>query len=108
MKKHLALVIFVLFICNTVIAQTNELSSGVISGKVTDALTNQPLEGVSVNLPTISKAAKTDSTGSYRFTGLKPGVYNIRFSSIGYKIKSIFDIQVSNSRTSFVNAELET
>ncbi|NEU09919.1 TonB-dependent receptor [Flavihumibacter sp. R14] len=108
MKRYIGLLIFIFGISPVVEAQVNELSTGIITGKLTDGLTNQALPGVSVNLPDIGKATITDSTGYYKFSGLKPGVYNIRFSSVGYKAKSVFDIQVSNSRTSFVDAELET
>jgi len=84
------------------------MANGVISGRVTDELTNQVLSGVSVTLPNTDRGTITDSTGNYSFSGLKPGLYSIRFSNVGYKVRDIYDIQISNSRTSFVDAALES
>ena len=107
MKKFVLLFLISIFAI-TAKAQISELATGVISGKVTDALTNQQLARVSVSLPDLNRGTTTDSTGSYIFSDLKPGVYNIRFSYVGYKPKSVYDIQVSNARTSFTDVSLES
>lgn len=105
--KKLILLLFAVFYLLPATAQINTLSTGIIRGKVSDELTNRALAGVTVNLTEINRSAITDSIGSYSFKDLKPGVYSLRFSSIGYKTKSVFDIQVSNARTSFTDAALE-
>ncbi|HUH33043.1 MAG TPA: TonB-dependent receptor, partial [Daejeonella sp.] len=107
MKKLLILLIILISGIATQ-AQINNLATGVISGKITDELTNQQLAGVSVSLPDLNRGTTTDSTGSYIFNDLKPGVYSIRFSYVGYKPKSVYDIQVSNARTSFIDVSLES
>jgi hypothetical protein len=41
---------------------------------------------------------KTDSAGLYVFKNLKPAVYNLQFSLVGYQKKMQFDVQLSNAR----------
>lgn len=107
MKKFLLLCIS-LFCLLTASAQSNNLSNGIIRGTVNDELSNQRLAGVSVTLTEANRSTVTDSAGNYIFKDLKPGVYSIRFSYVGSKPKSVFDIQVSNARTAFVDVILET
>lgn len=104
--KRLVLVLIYLILGVATKAQIKDLATGVITGRITDGLTNQKIHGVSVTLPDVNRSTVTDSIGSYIFRDLKPGVYNIRFSYVGYKPKAIFDIQVTNSRPSFIDATL--
>ncbi|MBC7744488.1 MAG: TonB-dependent receptor [Flavobacterium sp.] len=106
--KRTILLLFLFSSYFTVYGQISNLSTGIINGKVTDALSNQNLQGVTVFLPGINKGTVTDSLGNYSLTDLKPGVYNIRFSFIGYKPKAIFDIQISNARPAIVDTDLES
>lgn len=92
------------FSYNLAIAQ----NSGIIRGKITDALSNETLPGVSVIIQGQNGGTVTDSSGNYTINDLKPGFYNIRFSYVGYKAKAVFDIQVTNSRPALVDAALET
>ena len=105
--KKLLLFATIIFYSSTIQAQINTLATGVIRGKVTDALSNQNLEGISISLLNINVGTITDSAGNYSFKELKPGVYNVRFSSVGYKQKTIFDVEVSNARTTFLDLALE-
>lgn len=82
-------------------AATRELSnmdpisftSGIISGSVTDSLTQQPVVGAEVTLLTAEKDtagdqhAKTFSfspRGEYRFDNVRPGSYVLRVTAAGY------------------------
>lgn len=47
--------------------------SGVIRGRVVDRKTGQPLAHASVLIRGTARAAATDSTGQFEFTGLEPG-----------------------------------
>ncbi len=88
-------------------AQRNELNAGIITGTVRDVLTNETLPGVSVNIIGTTLATKTDTAGVYRFKNIKPGLYNIQFSYVGYKKKTQFDVQVGNARPAVVDVSLE-
>jgi hypothetical protein len=57
-----------------------------ISGRVTDAVTGQPLEGAQVTVGTAANAAvQTDEDGNYSVTGLPPGAFDITISLDGYQ-----------------------
>ena len=88
-------------------AQRNELNAGIITGTVRDVLTNETLPGVSVNIIGTTLATKTDTAGVYRFKNIKPGLYNIQFSYVGYKKKTQFDVQVGNARPAVLDVSLE-
>ncbi len=102
MVKRLLLVAFFFTGINVGFAQNGE-----IKGKVTDAYSNQPLIGTTVKIQNNTAAAKTDSLGNYNLIGLKPGVYNLVFSFLGYKSKPIFDIAVTNAIATNLDVVLE-
>jgi len=102
MKKIYALVIVACFVVSLAYSQT-----GVVRGKVSETLSGKPLELVSVQVEGTSLGGLTDSTGVFFISGVKPGVYNIQISSIGYKTKGIAEIEVTNSKPAILNIELE-
>ena len=103
MVKKLFLVIFFFATIQTAFAQ-----SGEIKGKVTDAYSNQPLVGATIKIQNTLEAGKTDSLGNYVLTDLKPGVYNLVFTFLGYKTKPVFDVAVTNALASNLNIALES
>ncbi|MEO8794463.1 MAG: TonB-dependent receptor [Daejeonella sp.] len=106
LKKLLLLI--PLFLCLEAKSQSTQLEAGIIKGQVTDALTNEYLEGVTVQIQNQTRSVSTDSLGFYNIENLKPGIYNIQFRYVGYKSFIAFDVLVNNSKPSIVNASLET
>ena len=64
--------------------EANAQSAGVISGRVLDASTGQPVVGARVVVVGTNIAAQTNSTGNYVLRGVPPGPATIRITSIGY------------------------
>jgi len=62
--------------------------NGVISGKVVDAETGEPLANIIVMLyrweDSISQRTQTDANGEYEFVGLSSGSYNVTAMHAGY------------------------
>jgi hypothetical protein len=62
--------------------------AGVISGKVTNSVTGQPISDAGVSLTPVGQgaavSAKTDIEGVFRFEGLNPGRYTLRGSMTGF------------------------
>ncbi|MBK9483513.1 MAG: TonB-dependent receptor [Bacteroidetes bacterium] len=81
--------------------------TGVFKGIVKDAVNNQPLDIAVVILQGTNLGAKTDSNGRFEIANLKPGLYNIEVTSIGYKKKVIYEMAVDNAKPSFVEILLE-
>lgn len=93
-------IVFVLSVA-TSIAQ-----SGVIKGKVTDAKNNEAIPFATVVVQGTQKGVTSDLDGVYEITGLKPGLYNIDVSFVGYEKKTVFEIEVTNARAALVDVAL--
>ncbi len=81
--------------------------NGVLRGTVTDALSNEPVGFANVLLVGTGLGTTTDIDGQYEFTGLEPGLYDIRVSFIGYEEQTEYEIQVTGSKPTIVDFALE-
>ena len=59
--------------------------TGSISGKVTDATTQEPLLGANVVIRGTNTGASTDIDGNYRIQNLSPQVYTVEVFYVGYE-----------------------
>ena len=77
-------------------------TSGVISGKVTIALTGAPLAGakVAATSPTGHYSATTNATGFYSMTGVGTDTYTLTFTHDGYEPYSVQGINVFADQSS--------
>jgi len=60
-----------------------------IRGTVTDASTNQPVEGVTVRLAPEGTTSISDQLGNFTFHGVKGVPTGLSFSSIGFRAKTV-------------------
>ncbi|WP_081674988.1 TonB-dependent receptor [Daejeonella oryzae] len=81
--------------------------TGKIAGKVTDKKTGETLIGLTVKVEGTTKGVMTDVDGNYNLGGLTPGKVALTFSYIGYKSKSITDIQVNPGVTTSLDIVME-
>jgi ferric enterobactin receptor len=86
-------------------AQANFQTSGI----VTDSITQNPLDYITVNLKTDKsapiKAMLTKSDGSFRFSKIDPLKYIITLNAVGYQTKTI-NIDLSNGKNADVGSIL--
>lgn len=87
-RKFYTLILFILFACSFLFAQT-----GRISGKITDKTTGEPLIGANIIIIGTSYGAASDVNGDYIVRQVPPGNYSVRSSYIGYQ-----DVTISNLR----------
>ena len=86
-----------------VIAFSSLVAQSVITGKVTDAATNEGIAGATVTLVNTNRGTSTDSLGNYVLTLPGPAT-DIQFSALGYKtVTKSTDPNVSQT----IDAELE-
>ncbi len=71
----------------TVAPPTPELLPAALGGEVLDAEDQTPIQNAEVFLTRegLSKRAETDAAGTFRFEGLEPGQYQLRFYRDGYR-----------------------
>ena len=100
-KKYIFSIFFLLLILffGTAFAQT----TGKISGRVIDKETGEPLMGTNIVVEGTQMGCATDSNGEYFIINMRPGVYNVVASMIGYGAVKMEDIRVSvNSTTTLI------
>jgi hypothetical protein len=103
LMKHIFLPFLLFFIgLNMAFAQT-----GIVEGKILDAKTNESIPFANVVLQGTTTGATSDIDGNYKITGIKPGLYNVEVSYIGYKGKVEFEVQVFNNKPAKVDFALE-
>jgi len=81
--------------------------AGKLTGKVTDASTNEPLAGVSITAKSTNHGGATITDGTYILT-LPAGSYTIRYSYTGHKIKEITGVIIKSGESTFLDILLET
>ncbi|MCS6990957.1 MAG: TonB-dependent receptor [Chitinophagales bacterium] len=81
--------------------------TGRIVGWVRDAVTNEAIAYATVGVQGTVVGAVTDSAGRFVLQRLPPGLYNLDVSSVGYKSKTVFEVEVMTSAPSELEIKLE-
>ncbi|MCD6502016.1 TonB-dependent receptor, partial [bacterium] len=86
-------------------------TTGKISGKIVDKDTDEPLIGVNVQVfddsGNLLGGAATDFDGNYFILNIRPGIYKVKASYMGYISVTQTSVVVSSDRTAKVDFELE-
>lgn len=85
-------------------AQTRK---GRLIGRVIDKQSNSPVPFANVVIWNTTTGTVSDSAGNFSFSGLEPGFYQIKTSSIGYKPLISKAMLVTIAREAFVELPLE-
>ncbi|MDR6238123.1 TonB-dependent receptor [Aureibacter tunicatorum] len=97
--------VFLLFMCLFAINAIAQ-EKGVIKGKVVNKLNNEPIPFANVAILGTSLGSITDEKGLFIIDNLKPDLYNVQASSIGFLPQTRYEIRVTNARATVVNFEL--
>ncbi|GIK70952.1 MAG: collagen-binding protein [Bacteroidota bacterium] len=81
--------------------------NAVIKGRISDAVNNEPIPYANIVVQGTEKGASSDIDGNFVISNLIPGLYTLQASFIGYKKKTLFEIQVNNAFPTFVEFKLE-
>lgn len=99
----LSLFVLLLAICPlSILAQTS-----LIKGRVYNSLNNKPVPDAKVLVIDQAKGAITAEDGTFEIIGLKPGVYSIKATSVGFKELILNEITVTNARSVELDFALE-
>ncbi|MFA6596859.1 MAG: TonB-dependent receptor [Ignavibacteriaceae bacterium] len=82
--------------------------TGKISGKITDAANSEGIPFVNVVVLGTTQGAASNLDGDFVIINLKPGVYSVRISAIGYNTATYENINVSTGLTTALNAKLSS
>lgn len=78
---------------------------GIIKGRVYDEINNEPLPFANVVIEGTTIGTTTDIDGNYSLE-VKPGLYNVTASFVGYVNKTEYEVQVSPSRPYLIDFAL--
>ena len=86
-------------------------TTGKISGNIVDKDTDEPLIGVNVQVfddsGNLLGGAATDFDGNYFILNIRPGIYKVKASYVGYNSVTQTSVVVSSDRTAKVDFKLE-
>jgi len=94
--------VLVLFFCGAAL----RAQDASVRGVVVDEVTGAPMPFVSVVVQGGTTGVSTDLEGSFELTGVKPGLVNLSFSSIGYQSATRLEVEVTPSRAAFLTVEM--
>jgi len=81
--------------------------AGAVSGSIVNKNNQQPLAGVTIELKPGEKKGLSDSSGSFRISGIQPGSYAISFSGVGYISKTINNLVITTGNETNLQVELD-
>lgn len=86
--------------------------TGTISGRLTDAETQNGISGATVQVVTSANrsvgSTVTDAQGSFRIANIPAGTYTLRFDMVGYESGRVEDVRVIAGETTIAGASLRT
>jgi len=82
--------------------------SGKISGTVVNRETGEALPGANVIVVGTSQGAMADEEGEYYILNLRPGVYSITASMIGFQATTRKNVTIHSDHTALISFELST
>jgi outer membrane receptor protein involved in Fe transport len=100
MKKKYKLLVISLFISSFGWSQT-----GILTGKVIDGDSNEPLAFANVIIDGTTNGVTSDFEGNYELK-LKPGTYSVSFSFLGYKTKTVTGITIVDDEVNTIDMVL--
>src|SRR5688500_9778518 len=82
-------------------------ATGRITGTITRAESNQPLQGVRVTLLGTQLTVTSNPQGRYTIAGIAPGSYRLRASAIGYTPVIVDSIPVAAGQSATADIALK-
>lgn len=83
------------------------LKGQVISGRVYDAFSKEPLAGASVQVLSSETGVISDSEGSFEIVGIDPGRYSLKISFVGYRVSVLSDVWVKTGKETVREVSLQ-
>ncbi len=99
---------FVAFICSLNPALVSAGITGILEGRVIDKQTREPLVGVNIIVVGLNQGASTDAEGNYQIKNVRAGVYDVRFSIVGYRTVIMKQVTILPDLRTRIDVQMET
>jgi len=80
--------------------------TGTIKGRVYNDINNESIPFANIILDSTQIGTTSDEEGRYEINNLKPGVYNLTCSFVGFKTTYIYEISVGSTNITDINIAL--
>lgn len=80
---------------------------GKISGTVYNFINKETIPLATIQIMETKQFVNADFDGNYEFKDLEPGLYSLQAVFTGFKVKTIYEIKVTNAQPAFVDIYLE-
>ncbi len=101
MFKHMAILLFVLFCIHSESIAQSKKQNFILTGKVTDEATGQPLQGASIYFPEFKKGVITNDKGIYEIS-VPEGEHIVEVNYIGFSIYTKTILVKLNQQENFI------
>jgi iron complex outermembrane receptor protein len=101
MFKHMAILLFVLFCIHSESIAQSKKQNFILTGKVTDEATGQPLQGASIYFPEFKKGVITNDKGIYEIN-VPEGEHIVEVNYIGFSIYTKTILVKLNQQENFI------
>ncbi len=98
---------FAIILFSFALSISQVFSQGIIRGKISNPVNNEPVPFANVLILNTDFGAVSDENGLYEIKDIPPGLYNVRASFVGYKVQTIFEVQVTLARPVQLDFQLE-
>lgn len=102
MKTNIFTLLFILFSAAFAFSQ-----NGGIKGRISDGINNEALPFVNIIIQGTTTGTTSDIDGNFEFKNLKPGVYNLTATFVGYEPVTVYEVEVNGIRPSILDLQLK-
>ncbi|SHO62133.1 outer membrane receptor protein involved in Fe transport [Algoriphagus zhangzhouensis] len=101
LKMKKSLLVFILFL-----GSISVFAQGVLKGKITNPVNNEPVSFANVLILETDLGAITDEDGNYEISNVPAGLYNVRASFVGFKPVTKYEVRVTLAKAVQLDFEL--
>jgi hypothetical protein len=83
-----------------------KLNYSIVKGKITDYQTQEFLAGVEIKIEGTDIVTYSDFDGNFEISQLKPGKYTFSISTVSYKVKQVYSVEIKKASNYNVNLSL--
>lgn len=87
--------------------QDQQASRGIVTGRVTEAESGNPIPAVSVSLAGTPSGSMTGADGTYRIPNVTPGIYRVEAKRVGFAVATSRDVEVRAGQTLTVDLQMQ-
>ena len=83
-------------------------TAGMLDGRVIDKSTKQPLIAVNIQIVGTTTGGITDEEGYYQINNIRAGIYDVKFSMVGYKTVTMKKVNILADLRTRLDVDMET